>query len=236
MWLSVIFRTISIYFIVLLAIRVMGKRELAQLSPFDFVISIIIAELAALPMEEKNIPLWEVIIPLGVLVILEIALSFITLKSERARGWIYGFPTVVIIDGVILDNNMRKLRYNINDLLAQLRDRGVFDVTDVQCAIMEVSGTLSVILNSSKGDVTTNDLGLRHDQDDLPIPVIFDGKIRESNLKDIEFNKEWLIGQLSKQHITADEIFLATYSSKKGLKIVSKKGQKLPRRFKHFEN
>ena len=231
-----VWRTVIIYFIVLLAVRLMGKRELAQLSPFDFVVAIIIAELAALPMEEKNIPLWEVFIPLGVLVLLEIGLSYIALKSEKARGWIYGFPTVVVAQGKILDSNMRKLRYNTNDLLAQLRDKGIFDVSEVEYAIMEVPGTLSVMPKAGKRPVTPQDLNLKPQEAEIPITVILDGSIHRQNLADLNLQEEMIITILAQQNFRVEEVFLATFTQSAGFQVISKIGEPMPPGLNHLEN
>ncbi len=231
-----IWRTVIIYFVVLFAVRLMGKRELAQLSPFDFVVAIIIAELAALPMEEKNIPLWEVFIPLGVLVLLEIGLSYLALKSEKARGWIYGFPTVVVAKGKIIDSNMRKLRYNTNDLLAQLRDKGIFDVSEVEYAIMEVPGTLSVVPKAAKRPVTPQDMDLTPQEAEIPIPVILDGSIQRRNLADLDLQEETVISKLAQQNLRAEDIFLATFTQAAGLRIISKIGEPIPPGLNHLEN
>ncbi len=226
---SSIVRTVVVYFLVLLALRLMGKRELAQISPFDFVVAIIIAELAALPMEEKNIPLWEVFIPIGVMVVLEIGLSYIALKSDKARSWIYGSPTVVIACGRVLDSNMRKLRYNTNDLLAQLRDRGVFDVGDVEYAIVEVSGTLSIILKAERRPVVPGDLSLTPPKEEIPIPMIMDGSVIEQNLAFLGYSNEWLLNILKQHGLETSNVFLATYTRQHGLKINGIKGQPMPK-------
>ena len=231
----VIIRTVIIYFVVLLALRIMGKRELAQLSPLDFVVAIIIAELAALPMEEKNIPLWEAFLPIGVVVILEIGLSYLTLKSERTRGWIYGSPTIVIAQGKILDTNMRKLRYNTNDLFSQLRDKGIFDIADVEFAIMEVPGTLSVLPKARKRTVNPADLNLTPAEEQIPIPIILDGTIQEQNLKKLGNPRDWVEQELRQENLAAHQVFLATYSKSRGFRIISKKGEPLPPELSHLE-
>lgn len=231
----IILRTVIIYFVVLLALRLMGKRELAQLSPFDFVVAIIIAELAALPMEQKNIPLWEAFLPIGVVVVLEIGLSYLALKSKHTRGWIYGSPTIVVAQGKILDGNMRKLRYNTNDLLAQLRDKGIFDVTDVEFAIMEVPGTLSVLPKARKRPVTPADLSLNPDEEDIPIPIILDGTVIEGSLIDLNKSPDWVKNFLRQENLKEHEVFLATYCKAKGLRIVSKKGEPLPPELAHMK-
>ncbi len=232
----IVIRTVTIYFVVLLAVRLMGKRELAQLSPFDFVVAIIIAELAALPMEQKNIPLWEVFIPLCVLVILEIGISYLALKSERARRWIYGSPTVVITQGKIIDTNMRKLRYNTDDLLSQLRDKGIFDVSDVEYAIMEVPGTLSIIPKARKRPVTPEDLNLSPPEEEISIPLVLDGIIQEQNLKELNQQTKWIQELLAHQNLKVDQVFLATYSRSKGFRVISKKGEPVPSGLSHVEN
>ncbi|MDA8441909.1 MAG: DUF421 domain-containing protein, partial [Peptococcaceae bacterium] len=175
-------------------------------------------------------------LPLGILVCLEIGISYISLKSPLARGWIYGFPTVVIAKGKVLDTNMRKLRYNTNDLLAQLRDKGIMNPADVEYAILEVPGTLSVIPKPDKRAVTPEDLKLQAVPNDCFIPIVLDGVIHKPNLALLKQSEAWVIETLARENLTPAEVFMATYSAKEGLKISSKKGESIPPCCKFLEH
>ncbi|WP_027717994.1 DUF421 domain-containing protein [Desulfovirgula thermocuniculi] len=207
MW-EVVYHTVLIYFIVLLVVRLMGKREIGQFSPFDFVVAIIIAELAAIPME-SDIPLWRGILPLLTLGLLEIALSFLALHFRFLRRLLDGEPQVVIRNGRVIKEELRRARYNLDDLLAQLREKGVVNVGDVEFAVLETSGRLSVILKSQKRPVTPEDLGLETRYEGLPTVLIMDGKVMKKNLDSVGLSEEWLKERLEVMGKKPQEVFLA---------------------------
>ena len=146
--LSTVLKTLFMYVFVLFVTRLMGKREIGQLSPFDLVVAIMIADLAATPLEEKSIHIHDAVIPIAVLAFLEVVFAFVTLKSEKARKLISGQPSIVVRNGNILEGTLRELRYNIDDLLSGLREKGIPNIQDVEFAILEASGRLSVIPKS----------------------------------------------------------------------------------------
>ncbi|ACX52581.1 protein of unknown function DUF421 [Ammonifex degensii KC4] len=210
---QVVWRTVLIYFVVLVMMRLMGKREIAQLSPFDFAVAIMIAEVAVLPMESLEIPLFRGLLPLLILTVLEIGFSYLSLHSRWLRRLVYGEPQLVIWEGKVLHREMRRARYNLDDLLAQLREKGYHDPSEVACAVLESSGRLSVIPRSEYRPLTRGDLGLP------PVPVgpvrvlVADGEILEENLKVVGVDREWLLRELEKQGFREPEkVFLATLS------------------------
>ena len=143
--LIVFVRTLILYILIIVVLRLMGKRQVGQLQPSELVVALIIADLAAVPMSEVGIPLINGIIPIITLFIMEELLSYISMKSERARGLISGKPSILIERGTIIEDELRRIRYNINDLLEQLRLKNFSNVEDVSYAILETSGQLSVI-------------------------------------------------------------------------------------------
>lgn len=205
-----IFRTTFVYFLVLLVIRMMGKREIGQLSPFDFVVAIIIAELAVIPLEATDMPLWQSILPLSILVALEVGVSYATLFSRNLRGIICGHPQIIIKNGVLLKEEMRKARYNLDDLIAQMRDKGIVDPDDVEFAVLETSGKLSVILKSQHRPVTPADLGIPTAYEGLPTVLVMDGDVMRNNLEEIDLDETWLQKVLSERGLTHKKILLAT--------------------------
>jgi len=205
-----IYRTVFIYFIVLIMIRLMGKREIGQLSPFDFVVAIIIAELAAIPMESVDIPLWRGIVPLLTLGALEVMLSYAALYSHGLRKFMDGAPQVVIQNGRIIREEMRKARYNLDDLLGQLREKGIYAVNDVEYGILEPSGRLSVILKSQKRPVTPEDLSISTGYEGLPTVLVMDGVIMKDNLKQAGLSEAWLVEKLLERGVSPQSVFLAT--------------------------
>ena len=143
-------RTIILYLLVITAIRVMGKRQIGELHPSELVVTIMISELAAIPMQATSVPLIYGILPILTLIIAEVLFSYITLKSEKARSIISGKPSILIKNGIINENELRKLRFNLNDLLEELRINNYPNIKDVEFAILETSGQLSVIPKSQK--------------------------------------------------------------------------------------
>jgi uncharacterized membrane protein YcaP (DUF421 family) len=189
-------RTLFMYLMVLVVLRIMGKREVGELSPFDLVVAIMIAELAAIPMENIKIPLSHGIIPIVTLMVAEVGLAYLCLKSERARKWINGKPNVLIANGKIVEAEMGKCRYSIGDLMAQLREKGVVNIDDVEFAILETSGELSVIPKSQKRPLCPEDLDIQTKYEGLPIILIDDGRILHKHLQDNNLTIEWLDCQI----------------------------------------
>ncbi|MFD6206927.1 DUF421 domain-containing protein [Peribacillus sp. NPDC060253] len=188
-YLGIIFRTTVIYLVILILFRMMGKREVGELSILDLVVSIMIGDIAVLSFEDLEKPFLRQMIPMLVLAFIQILLAFISLKSVRFRNIVDGTPQIIINQGKIDEKAMRKQRYNFDDLLTQLREQGINDLNDVQFAILESSGKLSVIKNNQDK---------RSKIDETPFPLIVDGKIQESNLNKIGKNHFWLRHQLKK--------------------------------------
>jgi len=164
-------RTIILFLLVMIVIRVMGKRQIGELQPFELVLAIMIAELATVPMEDKEIPLINGIIPILTLLLLQVAITFISLKSDKLRGVISGTPSVLIENGKIIESELRKLRYNLTDLLEQLRLKNFPNIADVEYAILETSGELSIIPKSQKRPVTPEDLNIPTSYEGLTLPL-----------------------------------------------------------------
>lgn len=198
--LSQLLRAIFIYFFILLMMRLMGKREIGKLSVFDLIVSFMIADLSAIILENKNMKLIEGIVPILTIVALQIFLSFIMLKSKKVRNLIDGEPTVIVHHGKILDRVMAKSRYNLDDLMMQLREKNIANISDVEYAILETSGKLSVFPKTEKTTITKGDLyqaSLRTFHP--PIPVVIEGKVQEDGLSQIGQNRFWLKKELRKR-------------------------------------
>ena len=205
-----IYRTVLVYFLVLVVIRMMGKREIGQLSPFDFVVAIIIAELAAIPMEATDVPLWHSVLPLVILGLLEVIMSYVTLFSQSFRGLVCGHPQVIVKNGKVLRGEMRSARYNLDDLMAQLREKGIVGVEDVEFAVLETSGKLSVILKSQRRPVTPADLGLPTSYEGLPAILVMDGNVMNKNLQEVRLDEKWLRDRLKEHNLVPGKVLLAT--------------------------
>jgi uncharacterized membrane protein YcaP (DUF421 family) len=222
-----LYRTVVLYLAVLLAVRIMGKREVGELSAFDLVVAIMIAELAAMSMERINMPLHEGLVPIFTLVGLEILLSYLSLKSHTIRGLVDGAPSIVIANGKIVEKELRKLRYNVSDLIGQLREKDVANIADVEYAVLETSGELSVVLKSSKRPVTPEDLGLPTKYEGLPVPLIFDGHIHYNNLRSLRLDQAWLLAEVRKQGLERiEDVLYASLDTDGNLYISEKEGVK----------
>ncbi|TXK73472.1 DUF421 domain-containing protein, partial [Paenibacillus sp. N3.4] len=195
--LTIFLRTVLIYFVVFLMLRIMGKREIAKLSLFDLVISIMIAEIAVFVLEDTAKPIMDGLIPMATLVLIQVVLAFITLKSRTIRILFDGKPSVLIEKGMINREEMKKHRYNLDDLMLQLRQNKVMNVADVEFAILESSGKLSVVEKKMKEAAAVDDppIGaIRYEG--LPLPLIMDGKVQDDNLEKIGKTRFWLKNQL----------------------------------------
>lgn len=207
----VIIRTLILYTTTVILLRIMGKRQIGQLQPYELVVIIMISELAAIPMQNTGIPIVNGIIPILILVAAEITLSYISLKSERARGVICGKPSILIENSLIMENELKRLRYNINDLLEQLRLKNAPDIADVQFAILETSGQLSVILKSQKRPVQPQDLNISPESEKLPVTLVIDGQVIEQNLAKHHVDMNWLLKEFSRSGIhSPHQILFAT--------------------------
>ncbi|PJI07687.1 MULTISPECIES: YetF domain-containing protein [Clostridium] len=211
----IMIRTIILYFLVVLTMRLMGKRQIGQLQPFELVIAIMISELASLPMQDTRIPLIHGIIPIITLLILEISLSLIQLKSEKARTLLCGEPTLLINKGKIDVSALKSQRLNINDLMEELRLKNYYNVEDIEFAILETSGQISLIPKTQLTNATKEDLKLKTKQEVVPVTLILDGKVNVKNIKYIKKDAEWLMKQLEKNKINSPEdVFIALINSK----------------------
>ncbi|MGE5389525.1 MAG: DUF421 domain-containing protein [Deltaproteobacteria bacterium] len=207
----VIIRTLILYATVVIFLRIMGKRQIGQLQPYELVVIIMISELGAIPMQNTGIPIIYGLIPIFVLFAAEVALSYIALKSERARGVICGKPSILIANSRINEEEMRRLRYNINDLLEQLRIKDVTNISDVEYAILETGGQLSVILKSQKRPVEPADLGIATGYEGLSTTLVVDGHVIHENLKKVFLSMDWLKAELGKYGVQKfSDVFFAS--------------------------
>lgn len=211
--LVVLLRTLLLYSFVVIFMRIMGKRQIGQLQPFELVVTLMLSELAAIPMQNTGIPLIHGIIPILTLVVAQIVLSYISLKSERMRGFICGTPSVLIENGKIVEPELQRLRYNLSDLLEQLRAKNVPNISDVEFAILETSGQLSVFPKSQKRPVVPDDINLLTPYEGIPYSVIMDGHIIHKNLTKLGLDISWLQKELENLGIDPTNVLFASVDS-----------------------
>ncbi|MCD5414857.1 MAG: DUF421 domain-containing protein [Clostridiales bacterium] len=210
---DIIFRTVIMYFYILIILRVTGKREIGQLSPFDFVIAIIIAEIATIPIENLDVPLWHGLLPITILGLLEFGFAWLILINRKVRLLIYGKPQTIIKNGKVLCDEMKKARYNLDDLMSQLREKDIFNIQDVEFGVLECSGKLSVLPKSQKRGVTPEDLGLSTKYEGLPTALVMDGEIMKKNLQQANLDEKWLRARLKENGLTPGKVLIATLST-----------------------
>lgn len=195
---AILVRSILLVCFAVFSMRLMGKRQIGQLQPFELVIAIMIADLASTPMESLDTPLWRGIAPLFTTVALHQLFTLLSLKSQRMRSFFSGRPTVIIRDGEIDFQALEKLCFNLNDLLEELRTGGVLSPSEVGTAIMETSGKLSVFPKSQNRPVTPKDLNLQTGYEGVPLTLVMDGKLERHNLTLCGKSEKWLQTQLSR--------------------------------------
>jgi len=216
----VLVRSLVLYIVVIFSVRLMGKRQLGELQPTELVITILVSNIATLPLEELSIPLIIGITPILSLVCFEVIMSRLTLKFPRLRCIVSGHPKIIISNGHIDRTVMKSLRYSIDDLMTALRQNGVFKLEDVQYAVVETTGSISVLKKAENDTVTCNDLKIKVSNDNPPVIVITDGKVLERSLSEINADTKWLNGILKKEKKKAADIFIMTADRNKNYYIV----------------
>lgn len=199
MYLNMIYKTFVLYFFVILVYRIMGKKEVGKLSIIDLIVSVLIAELAALSIESKDRSIFMSIVPIAVLVVIQIVLGYITLKNSKIRNIIDGTPSTIINNGKLNFSVMSKMRYSLDDLISQLREQGIGSIEEVNYAILENNGKLSVFEKNT----------------DYPMPIILDGVIDYNVLREINKTDEWVMKILKDKKINLNDVFYAFYSKNK---------------------
>lgn len=199
MYLKIISKTLFLYFFIILVYRIMGKKEVGKLGIVDLIVSILIAELAALSIEEYDGSILVSVIPILCLVVVQIIFGYFGLKSSKLRNMLDGKPAVIIKNGKLNFKEMVKLRYSLDDLVSQLREQGIMNIEDVNYAVLENNGKLSVF----------------KEEKNYPLPLILDGQIDYSVLKEIKKNEKWLNLILEKNKIALNNVFYAFCTKEK---------------------
>lgn len=207
-------RSIILYVIVLVVMRLMGKREIGQLQPFELAIAIMIADLASVPMSEVGIPIINGIIPILSLLVMHLIISFINLKSIKMRQLICGKPSILIYRGKINEKVLIKERFTINELQERLRANNINDLADVEYAILETSGQVSIIQKPNKRTTIPEDFNIVPEYEGISYDLVVDGKIMNDNLKILNKTYGWLKKEVNKFNIEPEEALLVTVNAK----------------------
>lgn len=199
MYINLILKTIVLYIYIMICYRIMGKKEVGKLGIIDLIVSVLIAELAAMSIEDDKTSIFISLVPIAVLVIIQILLSYISLKSVRVRKIIDGSPKVIINKGKVDFNQMRKLRYSLDDLISQLREQSIKNIDEVKYAVLENNGKLSVFT----------------DDNTYPMPIIVDGVIDIATVNNMQKDIKWVYKLLEKNNIELENVFYAFYTKNK---------------------
>lgn len=197
----VFLRTIFFYFVIFVIYRIMGKREVGQLGIIDLIVSILIAELVVISIENYKDSVWYSLVPIITLTVLQVILALITMNAPKIRNFLDGNPSVIIKNGILNYKEMVKQKYNLDDLLVQLREKGYRSIEEIEYAILENNGSLSVFPSSKN-------------KTPFPFPIIIDGEIQKETVKNLHKNNNWVINMLKKKEINISDVFYAFYKDK----------------------
>ena len=215
-------RTIILYIFAIISIRIMGKRQIGELQPSDLVVTLLISQIISIPIQDTDIPLVNTLIPILLLVGFEILTSVFNMKSIKFRSFMHGHPVVIINDGVLNQKLLKDLRFTVDDLIESLRQKDVFDISQVQYAIVETNGQLSVLLKANYDTVTRDDLNLHPDSQGYQCPVIIDGKIVTQDFKICNASVEKIEKTIKKEKIQVKDVLLMTIDATGNHTIIRK--------------
>lgn len=208
--LLIFIRTLVLYGIILIVMRLMGKREIGQMQPFEFTIAIMISDLATMPMEDSGIPISNGIIPILGLLVAHLMISYVNMKSIKSREILCGKPSILIYRGKIDEANLLKERFTINELQERLRGKDVTNIADVEYAILETSGQVNVILKPEKQNVTIEDMNLSKEYQGISYDLVIDGVVMQDNLTKINKNYKWLEKEIRKFGYKPEDALIVT--------------------------
>jgi len=219
-------RTIILYLFLILSIRLMGKRQIGQMEPSEFVVTMLVANLASIPMQDGAIPLYSGLVPILTVLGLELVLSALSLRSIFVRKLLCGKPVILIENGNILQENMRKTRLTLDELTGHLREKDVLDLGSVQYAILETNGNLSVFPYPKDRPASAKDAGIQARKQSLPLTIISDGFLSRENLALAKKDSAWVQAELGKRNATVEGTWLLTVDGTGKVYFCKKEGQK----------
>ena len=220
-------RTIILYAFIIIGIRLMGKRQVGELEPSELVLALLIADLAAVPMQDFGIPLLTGLIPILTLLCLTMALSVLTMRSVRFRAVLCGRPSVIVENGKLRQSEIKKNRFTLDELMEELRMQGITDLSTVKYAILETNGQLSVLPYAAQQPVTAQQMGLTPQEPGLPMVIINDGRLITRSLHSRGLNEEWLEKQLRQHHVKrTQDVFLLTVDEENRVYLSKKEVEK----------
>lgn len=215
-------RAILLYLLIIFSMRIMGKRQIGELQPGELAVAMMISDIAVLPIEDTNIPMLVGAVPILALVCFEIILSNIGMKNKKFRKFLEGNPITVIRNGEIDQKALHKLRFTIDDLMESLRGKDVFDVSEVDMAIVETNGTLNVFKKFDSQSLTPKMVGLSGNTTSPPLVMISDGRMVSENMKMYGITAGWIHSKLKKENLRIEEVFIMTIDADKKIFFAKK--------------
>ncbi|MGN0665159.1 MAG: DUF421 domain-containing protein [Huintestinicola sp.] len=229
----VFIRAVIVYTVLIFSVRLMGKRQIGELQPSELAITILISNIATLPLEETGIPLIKGLQPVMILVCLEVIMSWFSIKSKKVRSVMSGEPVIIISNGEIDQQKLYNLRFSTDDLMEAIRSQGIFDISEVQYAVVETTGKVNVMPKFPNRPVTNEDIAVKGELNDPPALVIQDGNIMKSSLRRLCLTEKWLDAVLRENKVALREIFIMTAETAGKYTIIKKdikkavKGEKI---------
>ena len=206
-------RTVILYFAILISMRIMGKRQLGEMEISEFIVAALIADLAATPLQDIGIPLLNGLVPIIIMFCFEIIIAGLNMRSVKLRKLTYGRPEIIIRNGRIIREAMQKNRFTLDELMQELRVQGLTDTAQVEYAVLETNGQLSIILKSGNQPATASQMGVDADDVSYAHIIINEGRILDNNLKLLGRDRRWLANELKRQNLrSADEVYILTLS------------------------
>lgn len=220
-----VIRTLILYILVVTALRIMGKRQIGEMQPSELVVAIMISDLATIPMQDVNIPFISGVVPVLTLLVAEVFMSYACLKNVTLRRIFTGEPSIVIYEGKVVEKELRKLRFSLSDLMEQLRISGCASVSEVEAAVLETNGQLSVFKKNEP--LTAEDMGIKPEKSSkLPFLLVMDGDVNKEEIERAGKDRKWLENLLKKEGIkNINEVFIATMEAD-GTLFLQRKGKK----------
>lgn len=225
MW-TMIWRTVLFHAILIVTVRLLGKRQIGEMEPSEFVVTMLLANLATIPMEEPDRSILHGIVPIGLVIAAEMLMALLMFRSIRVRRLLCGKPVILIENGRILEKNLRQTHVNLDELTMHLREQEIFDLSEVKFAILETNGQLSTLLYAKDRPASAKDAGIKATETELPVTLISDGNLMQDNLKIAKRNAAWVAEELQKRNCKLTEVLLMTLDSAGKVYFVKKRGKR----------
>ena len=219
---TILIRAFILYILMILAIRGMGKRQMGQFQPYEFAMALLVANLLATPMSDVSTPLLHGVVPIGALLVVHGTIALICMKSDKARAFISGKPSVIMSKGVVDAAELNRLCLTLSDLLEGIREAGILDPADVECAVMEANGVITAFPRSSRRPANTVESGIDAGYEGVPMALVMDGRVQPHNLQSARLSEKWLNQALLKHNCRVKDVYLATLNTQ-GLLTVQKR-------------